>query len=143
MEITYAQNSIIQQKMMETTPTSGSESPSDFQRLRVVYFGNEFPRDDLQYLYRRLHIHSQNKQHSLLAQFIDNATSVVREEVRYLPAELKKLLPPFRTIFDLADDAELRRGPLCGSIDGVLLCVVQLATFIGYRIGTKSSQELR
>ena len=126
---------------MEMTPTSRSESPSDSQRLRVVSSGNEFPRDDLQYLFRRLHIHSQNQQHSLLAQFIDNATSVVREEVRHLPAELKELLPPFRTILDLADDAELRRGPLCGSIDGVLLCVVQLATFMGYLIGMKSLHE--
>ena len=123
------------------TPTSGSESPSESQQLRVIYFGNEFPPDDLQYLFRRFHIHNQNKQHSLLAQFIDRATSVVREEVRHLPAELKKLLPPFRTIFDLADDAELRRGPLCGSIDGVLLCLVQLASFIGYLAGTDPSQE--
>lgn len=122
--------------MMEMTPTSGLESPSESQQLRVIYFGNEFPPDDLQDLFRRFHIHNQNKQHSLLAQFIDRATSVVRQEVRHLPAELKKLLPPFRTIFDLADDAELRRGPLCGSIDGVLLCVVQLATFIGYLTGT-------
>jgi hypothetical protein len=122
---------------MELTPTSGSEMAGDSQKLRLVYFSNEFPHDDLQHLFRRLHVHSKDKRHTILAQFIDKATSVIREEVQDLPAPLKNLFPPFQTVFNLADDAELRRGPMCGSIDGVLLCAVQLATFIGYVNGRK------
>ena len=118
--------------MVELTPSSGSESAGESQRFRLVYFSNEFPHDDLHQLCRRLHVHSKNKRHVILSQFIDKATSVIRQEVRNLPAVLKDLFPPFQTVFDLADDAELRRGPMSGAIDGVLLCTVQLATFIGY-----------
>ena len=122
----------VRQTMVELTPTSDSESAAESQKLRLIYFSNEFPHDDLQHLCRRLHIHSKNKQNVILAQFIDSATSAIREEVRDLPAALKGLFPPFQTVFNLVDDAELRRGPMCGSIEGVLLCAVQLATFIGY-----------
>ena len=117
---------------MEPTPPSGSESVIEAQKLRLVYFSNEFPQDDLQHLFRRLYVHSKDKRHTLLAQFIDEATLAIRDEVSRLPATWKALFPPFQTIFDLADDAELRKGALCGSIDGLLLCAVQLATFIGY-----------
>ena len=123
---------------MELTPTSGSESVVESQKLRLVYFSNEFPHDDLQHLFRRLHVHSKDQRHPLLAQFIDKATSAIREEVRHLPAALKNSFPPFQTVFDLADDAELRKGPMCGSIDGVLLIVVQLASFIGCVNGMRS-----
>ncbi|KAJ5952332.1 uncharacterized protein N7479_010745 [Penicillium vulpinum] len=113
---------------MPSTPGSLVEP----DKAKVAYFGNEFPIDDLKDLFRRLYGHSKDKRHAGLARFIHEATSVVREEVRLLPAALRTLVPPFQTIFDLANDAELRSGPLGGSIDGMLLCALQLATFIGY-----------
>ncbi|OKL55335.1 hypothetical protein UA08_09374 [Talaromyces atroroseus] len=100
--------------------------------MKLVYFSNEFPRDDLQDLFRSLHNHSKDKHHSLLAQFIYEATWAIKDEVRNLPTELKKLIPPFDTLFSWAENTELREGLICGAVDGVLLIVVQLATYIGY-----------
>lgn len=112
------------------TPST-TESLVDVAKMKLIYFGNEFPRDDLQDLFRRLHHQSQDRNHPILASFIQETTLAVREEVRCLPATLKSLVPHFDTIFDLADLADLRKSPLGGSIDGMLLCAVQLAALIG------------
>jgi monodictyphenone polyketide synthase len=100
--------------------------------MKILYFSNEFPADDLQELLRRLHNHSKNAQHAILARFIHEATLAVRDEVRQLPTQLRALVPAFETVLELANYTDLRKGPLAGSIDGVLLCVVQLSSLIGY-----------
>lgn len=112
------------------TPSSGSQG--DFGKMKLTYFSNEFPHDNLNALFRRLWTHSKDRKHPVVANFIDEATVAIREEIRSLPTNLKALIPPFKTILNLADHADLRKGELCGSIDGVLLCVVELAAFIGY-----------
>lgn len=99
--------------------------------MKLVYFSNEFPRDDLQDVFRRLSNHSKDKHHPVLAQFIYEATWAIRDEIRQLPTDLKRLVPPFETLFSWAENIELREGLLSGSVDGVLLIVVQLATYIG------------
>ena len=104
--------------------------------MKLIYFSNEFPHDDLQDLFRRLYTHSKDRAHPVLARFLDEATLTIRDEVRRLPAALQGLIPPFETILDFADHPELRKGPLSGSVEGVLLCVVELATLIGYVIPT-------
>jgi hypothetical protein len=114
-----------------TTLTPSSDSEAEIHNITLAYFGNEFPHDDLPYLARQIHTHSKDVRHHILARFINTATAVLREEVRKIPASLKALLPPFATVLDLVDYPELRTGPLSGSIDGVLLCVVELAIFIG------------
>jgi hypothetical protein len=101
------------------------------RRMRVIYFSNEFPNDDLQGLLRQLHILSKDKRHPVLARFLDEATKVVRDEVRDLPTESKKLVPAFESIASLAGESTLRNSRLRGSIDGVLHCLLQLATYIG------------
>jgi monodictyphenone polyketide synthase len=98
---------------------------------RLIYFSNEFPHGDLQTLFRRLHNHSKDKRHPNLARFLEEATSAVRDELNKLPLETRRLVLPFESLYSLAADEKLRRGVLCGSIDGVLLCVVQLGIFIG------------
>ena len=118
--------------------TPPSDSQGDSRKMKLVYFSNEFPHDDLQDLLRRLHNHSKATRHSILASFVNEATLALHDEVRRLPTPLRSLIPPFETIFNLADDAELRKGPLSGSIDGILLCAVELATFIGYVLPTPS-----
>lgn len=100
--------------------------------MKLLYFSNEFPKDDLQGLFRRLYNHGKDRQHPILARFIDEATIAVRDEVRQLPASVKALVPAFETVLNLADYPELRKGPLSGSLDGVLLCVLEIATLIGY-----------
>lgn len=113
-----------------TVYTPDSDTQSETSKMKVVYFSNEFPHDDLQDVLRRLYNHSKTKQHPILAQFIDDATSAIRDEVRQLPAALKELIPPFETVLNLADHADLRKGQLGGSVDGVLLCVLEIGTLI-------------
>lgn len=106
-------------------------SACDPGKMKVGYFGNEFPHDDLKDLLRGLHVHTKDLRYTTLARFIREATLAIRDEVRLLPTILRVLVPPFETIFNLADHGALRNGPLAGAIDGVLLCAVQLAAFIG------------
>lgn len=99
--------------------------------MELVYFGNEFPRDDLVDVFRRLHNHSKDRHHTLLSRFVDEATWAVKEEIRKLPNEMKKLFSPFETILSWAEDTTLREGLICGAVEGVLLIVVQLSAYIG------------
>lgn len=100
--------------------------------MKLLYFDNQFPNDDLQDLYRGLTTRSKDRGHPLLARFIHDATSAVRDELRLLSSAQRALFPPFESVFNLADHPQLRKGPLCGSVEGVLLCVLQLSILIGY-----------
>ncbi|KAL8708708.1 MAG: hypothetical protein Q9220_006433 [cf. Caloplaca sp. 1 TL-2023] len=112
--------------------TPSSNSSRDGSKMKLVHFSNEFPNDDLRELYRRIQVHSKGKDHLLLATFLDEATSAIRDEVQGLSRSLKDLIPPFESILNFADYASLRQGPLGGSVEGLLLCVLEIATFIGY-----------
>lgn len=114
--------------MVAYTPQSEGQVLAD--KLNLIYFSNEFPSDDLSYLLRRLHNHSKHRKHPILGRFLNEATRALREEVSQLRAELAHLVPTFESVTTLAGESELRKGPLCGSIDGVLLCVLQLGTYI-------------
>ncbi|KAL5045376.1 hypothetical protein BDW71DRAFT_215228 [Aspergillus fruticulosus] len=100
--------------------------------MKLIYFSNEFPQDDLQTTFRELRIHNKDRRHPVLARFLQESTLAVREEVRQLPTALRKMVPPFETILDIAEFSNLRHGPLSGAIEGVLLCVIELGTLIGY-----------
>lgn len=114
---------------------SPSRSDDEYlEKMKLIYFSNEFPQDDLQSLFRELHTHSKDRRHPVLARFLEEATLVIRDELKQLPTTLRNLVPPFETILTLADFADLRKGQLCGSIDGILLCTLELGTLIGYVI---------
>jgi monodictyphenone polyketide synthase len=100
-------------------------------KMKLIYFSNEFPQDDLQTTFRELLNHSKDRRHPALARFLEEATIAIREEVRQLPTALRKLVPPFDTILNFADFADLRSGQLSGAIDGILLCVIEVGTLIG------------
>jgi monodictyphenone polyketide synthase len=112
--------------------TPSSDSSSESRAITLAYFSNEFPPDDLHDLARQFHNHSKNKRHHILTRLLEETTSALRSEIRNLPTELRALFPPFESILNLIDYPELREGPLSGAIDGVLLSVVELATFVGY-----------
>ncbi|KAJ5297817.1 hypothetical protein N7508_008066 [Penicillium antarcticum] len=112
--------------------SSIAESSDELLHMTVCYFGNEFPNGGTKDVFRQLHNHSKNRHHLLLANFIEAATLVIREEVRSLPTKLRTLFPPFETVFGLADSDDLRSGPLGDCVNGMLICVVQLATLIGH-----------
>ncbi|KAI1267881.1 putative polyketide synthase [Xylariaceae sp. FL1019] len=116
-----------------TTSQSGGFSEIEAAGMKLVYFSNEFPRDNLSTLLRLLRQHSKSRRHPILARFIDEATLAIRDEVKSLPRALKSVIPPFESILDFADFSELRlRGALCESINGTLLCTLQIAAYIGH-----------
>lgn len=115
--------------MVTYTPSVESQ---DLPKLKTLYFSNEFPTDDLSTILRRLHKQSKHCSHSILARFLHEATRVLRNEVSQLRSELAQLVPAFESVTTLASETKLRKGPLSQSIDGVLLCVLQLGTYIGY-----------
>ncbi|OJJ40791.1 hypothetical protein ASPWEDRAFT_34272 [Aspergillus wentii DTO 134E9] len=116
--------------MVNYTPSSEAQDLA--HKLNVIYFSNEFPNDDLSYLLRRLHNHSKYRNHPILARFLDEATQAVRQEASRLRTELFNLVPAFESVTTLAGETELRKGRLHESIDGVLLVVLQVATYIGH-----------
>ncbi|KAI3318557.1 putative polyketide synthase [Xylariaceae sp. AK1471] len=115
-----------------TTPGTSESFSEAGSNMKLIYFSNEFPHDDLKELVRRLYNHSKDGRHPVLGQFIHEATLAIRDEVRLLPMTLKALVPHFDTIFSFADQTTLRHGRLGGAVDGVLLCAVHIATLIGY-----------
>lgn len=98
--------------------------------MEVVYFSNEFPREDLQDVFRQLHKKSKSSNHHVLARFIADATRAVKEEIEKLPTSLQNLIPVFESLSSWSENKELREGQLCGSIDGVLLVLVQISLYI-------------
>lgn len=110
------------------SPSSEDNFPT---RTRLVYFSNEFPYDDLATLFRGLLLHSKRRDHSILALFLEEATLALRDEIQQLPAQTRALIPPFESILNFVDFTEVRHGPLSGSIDGILLCTVELGALIG------------
>jgi monodictyphenone polyketide synthase len=98
--------------------------------MEVICFNNEFPKEDLQDIFRLLHNRSKDRRHPLLAQFICEATLAVKDEANQLPHGLKQLIPPFETLFTWSENTELREGLLCGAVDGVLLVLVQISLYI-------------
>ncbi|KAF2648485.1 putative polyketide synthase [Lophiostoma macrostomum CBS 122681] len=124
------------------TFTPSSDVQGGALAVKLIYFSNEFPHDDIPYLARQLHLQSKDRRRHVLARFIDEATLAVREEIRRLPAAQKALIPPFETVLNFAEHPDLRTGPLSGSIDGVLLTAIELATFIGYYETTHNAFKL-
>ncbi|KAJ5401084.1 hypothetical protein N7465_011573 [Penicillium sp. CMV-2018d] len=111
--------------MVVYTPLAETEEQPNF---KAIYFSNEFPTDDLSILLRWLHNHSKQRGHVVLARFLNEATRALRNEVSQLRAGLAELVPSFESVTILAGETELRKGQLSQSIDGVLLCVLQLGT---------------
>ncbi|KAH6635113.1 putative polyketide synthase [Chaetomium sp. MPI-SDFR-AT-0129] len=109
--------------------------------MKILFLSNEFPHDDLATLCRALRRHSQDRRYPVLARFLEEATRAVRQEVRQLSASLRALVPAFESVLDLAgaEFAALRKGRLCGSVEGVLLCVVELGAVIGHYENTPAA----
>ncbi|KAH8711843.1 putative polyketide synthase [Phaeosphaeriaceae sp. PMI808] len=107
-------------------------SSLEMSKLEVVYFGNDLPKEDLQDVFRKLHLQSKDARHPLLACFIAKSTKAIKEEVSRLPSEIKRHVPPFETILSWAEHNDLREGLLCGAVMGVLLTIAQIGAYIGY-----------
>ncbi|KAH8646188.1 putative polyketide synthase [Xylariales sp. PMI_506] len=116
----------------ELTSPWATDSVCEPGKMKLVVFSNELAEDDLKDIVRRLHVHSKDTQHALLAKFLQDATSAIQEEVRQMSANLRALVPTFQTLFSLVEHTELRNGPLCGAVEGAIHCAIQIAALIGY-----------
>lgn len=98
--------------------------------MEILFFSNEFPKDDLQDLVRRLHNRSKHSEYYALSRFIDEATSAVKKEIETLPSSLKHMIPPFESLGSWSEQKDVREGQLCGAVDGALLVFVQISIYI-------------
>lgn len=98
--------------------------------MEIIHFNNEFPKEDLQSIFRQLVKHSQENSHRLLAHFISEATRAVKDEIQQLSLQSRKCFSPFQDLFAWAEDTQLREGLFCGAVDGVLLVFLQICLYI-------------
>ncbi|KAL3475801.1 hypothetical protein BJX99DRAFT_270936 [Aspergillus californicus] len=99
---------------------------------RLVYFGNEFPNDDLKGLFRCLIRYSKDRRFRQLATFLEESTMVLKKEVAALPQSLKALVPHFHSLLPLVEVDDFRQGPLAAAMESALLIVLELGMFIGH-----------
>lgn len=111
--------------------TPSSSETFDHSPQSLVFFRNDFPGGNLEQTTRLLYRHSKNRRFSLLALFFDECTAVLKDEVTRLPKFLEERFPYFDNVLTLAGNDELKDGPLCAAMGGVLLCVLQLGLMIG------------
>ncbi|THC91909.1 hypothetical protein EYZ11_008639 [Aspergillus tanneri] len=102
----------------------------DTPRSRLVFFGNEFPSDDLKDLFRRLHQHSKDRRFRLLSIFLHESAAILKEEKAKLPQQLQELVPHFDTVCTLAE-VDFRQGALGAAMESALLTILELGMFIG------------
>ncbi|KAG8158675.1 hypothetical protein KVR01_011797 [Diaporthe batatas] len=106
-------------------------------RAKVLYFSGEIPQGDpegdQQDLFRKLHLLSKERTHTVLASFLESVTSAVRDECSRLPQSQKVLIPSFESVLDLTDHVlDLRKTAFGAAIERVLVIVFQLGSFIAY-----------
>ena len=104
-------------------------------QAKVLYFSGEIPQGnpegDQRELFRKLHLLSKERNHPVLASFLDCVTTAVKDECSHLIREQRDLLPCFESVLDLTDHVvELRRTPLGAAVERVLVIVFQLGSFI-------------
>ncbi|CAI6332007.1 unnamed protein product [Periconia digitata] len=98
--------------------------------MKVIYLSNEYRLEELPDLFRQLHERSKSRDYPVLAKFLQDSTIAIRDEIRQLPTSLRLQIPTFETILTFIDFSDLRKGPLSGSVDGLLLCIAELGTHI-------------
>ena len=102
---------------------------------KVLYFSGEIPQGDPEGdqrdLFRRLHLLSKERNHPILASFLESVTSALRREQSQLSRAQRDLIPAFESVLDLTDHVvQLRKSSLGGAIERVLVLVFQLGSFI-------------
>ncbi|KAI9702722.1 MAG: Type I Iterative PKS [Bogoriella megaspora] len=107
------------------------------KQAKVIYFSGEIPQGDPEGdqrdLFRKLHLLSKESNHPILASFLSSVTSAVKGECSHLGRAQKDLIPCFENILDLTEHVtELRKTPLGGAIERVLVITFQLGSFIAH-----------
>lgn len=102
---------------------------------KVLYFSGELPQcdpeGDQRALFRKLKLLSKGRDHIILASLLECITLGLKQEISRLSRPQRDLVPPFETVLDLTDHVvKLRKTPLGGAIERVLVLVVQLGSFV-------------
>lgn len=98
----------------------------------LIFFGNEFPNDDLKTLFRSMMRLGKDRRFRQLGTFLEESTLVLKKEVAALPQPLRDLVPHFHTLMPLADLNDYRQGPLGAAMESAFLTVLELGMFLGY-----------
>lgn len=101
----------------------------------IIYLSGEIPQGDPEgdqrVLFRKLHLLSKEINHPILASTIEAITTALKQECRQLTKVQREFVPAFESVLDLTDSViELRKTPLGGAIERVLVIVFQLGVFI-------------
>lgn len=104
---------------------------------KVLYFSGEIPQGDPEgdqrALFRKLTKLSKERDHVILASLLECVTLSLKDECSQLSRLQRDLIPPFESVLDLTDHVvQLRKTPLGGAIERVLVLVVQLGSFVAY-----------
>ncbi|KAJ5716446.1 polyketide synthase [Penicillium malachiteum] len=116
------------------TPSSISTS-TDIERdlqHRLVFFGNDFPSDNLADLFRRLHRWSKDAKFRALALFLDESIAVLSTEISQLSQDIPGEVSCLQNVVGLVNAYEaVRTTPIGGALESSLLCVLQIGALIG------------
>lgn len=102
---------------------------------KVLYFSGEIPQcdpeGDQRALFRNLKLLSKERDHMILASLLECVTLGLKDEFSRLNRPQRDLIPPFESVLDLTDHVvKLRKTPLGGAIERVMVLVVQLGSFV-------------
>ncbi|KAJ5318487.1 hypothetical protein N7476_004931 [Penicillium atrosanguineum] len=104
---------------------------------KVLYFSGEIPQGDPEgdqrTLFRKLKLLSKERDHVVLASLLECVTHALKEECSGLSRSHRDLVPAFENVLDLTDHVvRLRKTPIGGAIERVLVLVFQLGIFVAY-----------
>jgi len=126
--------------------SAGNKPSLNMSPAKVRYFSGEIPQGDPEGdqrdFFRKLHLLSKEKDHTILASFLDSVTSALRGECSRLNRAQRDVMPSFESVLDLTDHVvQLRKTPLGGAVERVLVLVFQLGSFIAYVSRITSDEE--
>ncbi|KAI1270862.1 putative PKS-like enzyme [Xylaria sp. FL0933] len=102
------------------------------QSVKAILFSHEVLSGELQDLLRKLHRYAKPPHHVQLTRFLLECASVLKQEAQKLPRALRDLVSPFHDVLALASHwDELKDTRLRGTLEGVFLCIYQIAMLIG------------
>ncbi|KAK8108545.1 polyketide synthase [Apiospora sp. TS-2023a] len=113
---------------------------------KVLYFSGEIPQGDPEgdqrVLFRKLHLLGKERDNVVLGSFLHSITLAVKDECSRLARPQRELIPPFESVLDLTDHVvQLRKTPLGGAIERVLVLVFQVGSFIADKADPYSAQS--
>ncbi|KAK6851857.1 ketoacyl-synt-domain-containing protein [Apiospora arundinis] len=108
---------------MRSRADNSSNNMIKMTSAKVLYFSGEIPQGDPEgdqrVLFRKLHQLSKERDHVVLASFLESVTVAVKDECSRLSRPQRDLIPAFESVLDLTDHVvKLRKTPIGGPSSG-------------------------